>query len=146
MEAITNYALVVLLFLVMSLGFTTYIYREDTLRLQDEVVELNAKLKQSEQQTALATKSCEVTQTITKDVSQSIEQKQTVMTKTLEALATVPTTEGRSNDSKYADDASLSPDLMRLLDNAYCGAAKNDPTCTPNGATANVPNGKSVSK
>lgn len=145
MEAITNYALGVLLILVISLGFTTYIYREDTHRLQDEVIELTGKLKQAEQNTALATASCEVTQDITKNVSQEIEKKQTVMTKTLEALATVPPLEGRSNDSKYADDASLSPDLMRLLDNAYCGAVKTDASCTKQ-PTANLPGTEGRSK
>lgn len=140
MEVITNYVIGVLLILTISLGFTTYIYHADKTRLQDEVTSVTGKLRQSEANVTLATKSCEATQAITKDVSTSIDTQQTVMTKTLEALATVPTTEeDNTNDpKKYADDARLSPSLMGLLNTTYCSANKADASCTVKPA-ANLP-------
>lgn len=132
MEAVINYVAGALLILVIILGFTTYIYHEDVDRLQAQSVELTGKLRESEANVVLAGKSCQATQAVTADVSQKIEEKQTVMTKTLEALATVVTTQPEnSNDpKKYADDARLSPSLMGLLNTSFCSAAPSDPSCT----------------
>lgn len=131
MEALVNYIAAALLILVIILGFTTYIFHEDKVRLQDLNVELVGKLRQSEANVTLATKSCEATQAITANVAEDIEIKQTVMTKTLETLATVTTTQPETNSDakKYADDARLSPSLMGLLNTTYCAANKTDTSC-----------------
>lgn len=140
MEALINYIAAALLILVIILGFTTYIFHEDKERLQNANVELTGKLRQSEANVLLATKSCEVTQTITANVAEDIESKQTVMTKTLETLATVTTTQSETNSDakKYADDARLSPSLMGLLNTTYCSANKTDASCTGK-SVGNVP-------
>lgn len=140
MEALINYIAAALLILVIILGFTTYIFHEDKERLQNANVELTGKLRQSEANVLLATKSCEVTQTITANVAEDIETKQTVMTKTLETLATVTTTQPETNSDakKYADDARLSPSLMGLLNTTYCSANKTDASCTGK-SVGNVP-------
>lgn len=145
MEAITNYVMGILLVLTIVLGFTTYIYHGNANRLQQEVAEVSIKLQESEANVTLANNSCEISQSITKDVADVIDQQQTVMTKALETLVTVPSLEGHSNE-KYADDASLSPELMRLLDTTYCSAAKTDPTCTTSRSAKDVPSGKSINK
>lgn len=140
MEAIRNYLTAALLILVIVLGFTTYIFHEDKDRLAEANVTLTGQLRQSEQNVGLATKSCEATQVITANVSQEIESKQTVMTKTLETLATVTTTqpETDSDAKKYADDARLSPSLMGLLNTTYCTANQTDASCTGKSA-GNMP-------
>lgn len=140
MEALINYIAAALLILVIILSFTTYIFHEDKERLQNANVELTGKLRQSEANVLLATKSCEVTQTITANVAEDIETKQTVMTKTLETLATVTTTQPETNSDakKYADDARLSPSLMGLLNTTYCSANKTDASCTGK-SVGNVP-------
>lgn len=127
MATVINYVAAVLFVLVIVLGFTTYISHEDVTRLKAESVELTTKLRSSEANVLLAQKSCQVTQEITANVSKQIDIKQTDMTKTLEALATVTTTlqESSNDPKKYADDARLSPALMGLLDAAYCSATSN---------------------
>lgn len=145
MEAIVNYIAALLLFLVIILGFTTYIFHSDKVRLQEQTVELLGKLRESEANVVLATKSCQATQEITDNVSEEIETKQTVMTKTLETLATVTTTLPETNldAKKYADDARLSPNLMRLLGESFCNAVPSDSSCSAKGAITPLPSGKS---
>lgn len=145
-NTITNYAFGVLLVLTIVLGFTTYIYHGDKVRLQGEVVELSEQLRRSEANLVLVKKSCAIEQEVVNDVTTEIDKKQTVMTKTLEALITVPFTEEHSNDSKYADDANLSPEFMLLLDKAYCNAVNSDPYCTPSSASKDMSGGKSTGK
>lgn len=144
MEALINYVAAALLILVIVLGFTTYIFHEDKVRLQDANVALIGKLRESEANVVLAQKSCEVTQTITANVVEEIESKQTVMTKTLETLATVTTTlpEKDSDAKKYADDARLSPSLMGLLTTSFCSAAPSDPSCAAKPAPKAVSGGE----
>ena len=145
MEAITNYIAAALLILVIILGFTTYIFHGDKQRLQAANVELTGKLRESEANVLLAAKSCEATQAITDNVAEEIETKQTVMTKTLETLATVTTTlpEKNLDAKKYADDARLSPNLMRLLGESFCNASPSNPSCSAKRATTPLPSGTS---
>lgn len=139
METVINYIAAGLLVLVIILGFTTYIAHEDVTRLKAEGVELTTKLRTSEANVLLAQKSCEATQVITNGVSAKIETKQEQMTKTLVDLVALPTAKDSNDGKKFADDASLSPELMRLLDKAYCDASPADATCTASRANANMP-------
>lgn len=104
---------------------------------------MTESLRQSEANVLIAQKSCEITTTVTDEVSTKIEDKQQKMTKTLVEMASLPPTkETASNGKKYVDDDSLSPDLMRLLDKAYCDASPSDPSCSASGASPDVPSTK----
>lgn len=146
MEALTNYIAAAMLILVIILGFTTYIFHGDKQRLQAANVELTGKLRESEANVLLAAKSCQATQEITNNVAEEIETKQTVMTKTLETLATVTTTLPETNldAKKYADDAHLSPSLMGLLSESFCNASPSHPSCAPKPTPKTVSSGKST--
>ena len=146
MEAIINsvmgWAVGLLLLVVVTLGFTTYTFHAQKVQLQLEVVTVTGKLRESEANLDLAKKSCEATQAITNEVSTKIETKQEQMTKTLVDLVALPPAKDTDNGKKYADDASLSPELMRLLDKAYCDASPTDASCATSGAAKALPSTK----
>lgn len=144
MEAIVDNIIVyvagILLILSLVLGFTTYTYYNKNFALKAEVVTLTEKLRISEANLGLAEKSCTATTKVTDEVSSKIEDKQEKMTSTLVELVKLPPAKEPTNGTKkYADDDSLSPDLMGLLDKAYCDAQPADPTCTASRATKTVP-------
>lgn len=142
MEAIVNNLCVwlcgILLLLTLALGFSTYVYHEKYAEGQKEIITLTTDLRQAVADTDLAKKSCAVTTTITNEVSTKIEDKQDKMTKTLVDLVALPPAKDTNNGKKYADDASLSPELMRLLNKAYCDASPTDTACTASGTNENV--------
>ena len=144
MEAITSYAVGILLILVVTLGFTSYVLYESRAALQVEVIDVKSKLLNSETLLIKSSASCEVAQTVTTEVNTEIRSKQEVLTKNLEQLSTLPSTKpAEKNDGKsYSDGGTLSPDLMQLLDQSFCNAIKTDSSCTPSGTTGPVQTGK----
>lgn len=136
MEAIIEYVCGGLLILCILLGSTVYYYHGEVETLSAQNVILTTKLRQSEADVLLAQKSCAATQAITDNVAGKIQVQQTVMTKALENLATTPSVEEVPQDKSnanskttYADDATLSPQLMGVLSTAYCGASPSDAAC-----------------
>jgi hypothetical protein len=97
--------------------------------------------KQATAQTLLAKESCKVTTEVTAGVQTENDKLSETRTAILEALVNVanPMTQENTNDApktlteapkRYVDNDHLSPELMRLLDNAYCSGNKDSSACT----------------
>lgn len=88
----------------------------------------------------MAQDSCEITIKAIGDTQKAIDALNESRTSDLSALEAIPQItlpETKINGTtkptvapKTADDLRLSPDTMRLLDNAYCSGAKGDSYCT----------------
>lgn len=136
-----KYLIAILLATALGLGVATYqligklAVAEADVSHWTEIANQNAK-------TVLDVKSaCEITVKTITDNQKAIDAINESRGSDLDALAALPqvtlpethinaSTKPTAAPTKNADDARLSPDLMRLLDNAYCSGAKADPYCT----------------
>jgi hypothetical protein len=134
-----NYIIAILLALVCTFGYVSYSSHETIGKLEAELVVANDTIEKDIAAIEVAGQSCKTGQAVTKSVSVSINKLQEGMTKQLEGLAaiTATTLEGETKDVPKAttaprtvpDDAHISPELERLLQQAYC-ANSHDSACT----------------
>lgn len=153
----TKYILGVLLAIIISLSATTCHYRGETNRLEVEAITLEQSVKTWKEKTqeaidreVQANTRCLISQqqvAITNDANASLDESKEM---TLRELAKQPhdklletIIDANQKTKPVADDARLSPDVMRMLNAAYCAGAKDDPTCTAHRATKELPASKS---
>lgn len=130
-----------LLAAVSFFGWYSYQLTGELASVKVENVMLDAKAQQAVARELQAYDSCKITTEVTADVQEKNDKLSDSRTAILEALVNVvyPMTQENRNDHPQAttgapspskvlaDDARLSPELMRLLDNAYCSG--NQSSC-----------------
>lgn len=140
-STIKNYIMGILLMLTLAFGTATYSLYESYTQSQIEVDRITMELKTATKSVTLAQDSCKIGQDISKGVAVSIKTQMDRTTKRVEALVALPVTTPQEDEqdgskattgarSTYADGGRLSPNLMQLLDEAYCDSNKDDSTCT----------------
>lgn len=135
-----KYLLAFLLVSSLGLGATTYHLIGKLAEQEAKVTVWQEKANQNAKAAALLGESCKVTMLVLQATQEKLDALQQSRTSDLEALQAIPQItlpETHVNaptkptaPSKAADDLRLSPDVMRLLDNAYCSGAKGDNYCT----------------
>lgn len=141
LSTIQNYIIGVLLIFAITFGYVSYSLYGANAVLQAEALHLTQELKVATQNVENAQLSCKVGQDITRDVNTSIKSQMDRTTKRVEALVALPVTIPQEDTqhgpkattgarSTYADGGRLSPNLMQLLDEAYCDSNKDDSACT----------------
>lgn len=135
-----NYLLAILFASTLGFGMATY-HLTGKLAVAVEHAERLQKLAAANVEAVeRAVDSCKITLKTIDDTQKAVDALNESRNNDLSALKdvthiTLPethingTTKPTAPD-KAADDLRLSPDTMRLLDNAYCSGAKADPYCT----------------
>lgn len=141
MAAFKNYLLGVLLILSLTFGGLTYhmVGKLSTIEEQMELVEKNNT--HVKEQFEILQKSCNITQEVTHEVGKITDSMQERMTGDLERLSQlVPKTTPKVKENgpkeitepqSHADGGTISDELGKLLDSAYCNAVRNDSACAP---------------
>ena len=146
-----NYVLALLAVLVFGLGAATYGYKAKADRLGDSVATLQGEVSQWKEKAqeainreVVANTRCVASQVIVSDTNSVISTLEESKNVTLRELASQPHSklletiiDANTKTPTVADDARLSSDAMRMLNEAYC-AGSNDPTCPASGATKTV--------
>jgi len=139
--SMTKYLLAILLTLSVVFGASTYKLTGQLAVVEKENVRLVGQVSKAEENAKKAVDSCKITTEVIGDVSsknQSLSDERTELLEQLERL-TNPTPQVKINEAiqkpteapaTYADSGRLSPDLMRLLDAAYCSGDRDKTTCT----------------
>lgn len=135
-----KYIVGLLLVLVVVLGISTYTLIGDVAVAKSEAATMKTLANKSAEAVRVASESCAASLKTVFDTQKAIDALNEARGDDLSALAsltqiTLPETNihGATKPTvapKVADDLRLSPDTMRLLDNAYCSGAKADPYCT----------------
>jgi gamma-glutamylcysteine synthetase len=131
----------VLIMLTGFFGWYSYHLTGQLASVQAENVMLLDKNKEAVAKELLAKESCKVTTEVTAGVQKENDKLSESRTAILEALVNVayPMTQENVYEApqttteapkKYVDNDRLSPELMRLLDGAYCSGNKDDSACT----------------
>lgn len=136
-----KYIMGVLVVLVITLGISTYTLIGDiavatgSLTAMTDIANKNAKAVEiAGESFAISIKTIQETQKAIDglneargdDLSALAALTQITLPETHVNASTTPT----ATPTKSADDARLSPELMRLLDNAYCSGDKDSGYCT----------------
>lgn len=140
-NAAKNYIIAFLLIATLALGYSTYSLIGQVATTQSEVTAMTDKANKNAEAARVASESCGLSMKAVQDNQKAIDALNESRTSDLGALAavtqiTLPETQVNGSTTttaapkKYADDARLSPDTMRLLDNAYCSGNKDDTYCT----------------
>lgn len=135
-----KYLLAILLASTLGLGVSTYQLIGKLANTEAQVELWQQKANQNAEAVTRAVESCEISLKAIEDTQKAIDALNESRTSDLDALAAIPQitlpethvngSHPTTAASKTADDLRLSPDLMRLLDNAYCSGAKGDSYCT----------------
>lgn len=137
----TKYLIAILLALSIGFGVSTYKLVGKVAVYEKENILLAAAVKTAEDNAKLSIDSCKITTEVIGDVNSKNETLSDERTELLEALErlTHPTPQVIRNEgiqkpteapATYADSGRLSPNLMRLLDTAYCSGDKDSSACT----------------
>lgn len=142
MGAVMFKYIMALLFLTsLALGYATYSLTGKLAVARQEVTHWTEMADKAAKETLRVSDSCKLTIKAVQDAMREIDALSESRTGDLEALAVLPqitlpetkvnaTKKPTATPTGSADGERLSPDLMRLLDNAYCSGSKDDPYCT----------------
>ena len=136
-----NYIMAFLLITSLGLGYATYSLTGKLAVARQDVTHWTDLAAKSAAETIKASQSCEITVKAIEDnqkVQDALSESRTSDLDALNAIPHLTLPETKVNgtktptgvSTKLADDDRLSPDLMRLLDNAYCSGNKDDSYCT----------------
>lgn len=136
-----KYIMGLLVVLVLVLGYTTYTLIGDLAVSKQEVNMMTEVANANSKAAKTLEESCQSSLNAIQANQKVIDALNESRGSDLDALMTIPqitlpethinaSTKPTAAPTKSADDVRLSPDLMRLLDNAYCSGAKTDPYCT----------------
>lgn len=135
-----KYIMGFLVVLVVVLSISTYNLIGDLAVAEREMTAFALLANKNAKQAENVKASCDITLEslrATQKVIDTLNEARQDDLSALEALPQVTLPEIKINasktptaPSKNADDLRLSPDTMRLLDNAYCSGAKGDSYCT----------------
>lgn len=140
-DAAKNYIIAFLLIATLALGYSTYSLVGTVAVAQGEVTAMTDIANKNAEAVKVAGESCALSIKAIHDTQTAIDALNEARGSDLSALDALPqitlpetTINGPTTTTaapkKYADDARLSPDTMRLLDNAYCSGNKDDTYCT----------------
>lgn len=141
LDNIKLYIIAILLAATLGLGYTSYVLTgklavsEDSISMWKDTANKNAAAVKT------VTDRCAISIGAVQDAMKEINSLSESRTSDLEALASLPQVtlpEIKVNGTKtsttpptgFVDGDRISPDLMRLLDSAYCSGNKDDPYCT----------------
>lgn len=138
---ISRYLIAILLALSIGFGVSTYKLVGKVAVAEREVVRLAGEVTKAEENAKKAVDSCKITTEVIDSVNSKNDTLYDERADILEQLErlTNPTPQVTRNEGvqkpteapmQYADSARLSPDLMRLLDAAYCSGNKDSGACT----------------
>lgn len=140
MGSIKNYMLSFLLLITLGLGYTTYHLDSKLTESKAEVIHWTDKAAAAAKVTDEVKLSCDATLKALMQSQATLVSFDKAMQGDLSELTSTPLTipsETTQNASQAptgtlegSTDLKLSPSVMRLLDNAYCSGAKDDPYCT----------------
>jgi hypothetical protein len=121
---------------VLALIFGGVAYHQSTVidTKSGELSRALEDLRQSRETTLNVAASCAITDAKVAELQKKLDAQDKGLRNDLESLETINLTETRVDakaPKQNADNDRLSPDLMRLLDGAYCSGASSDPYCTP---------------
>ena len=135
--SIKNYLIAILFSICSLLGYATYSLVGKLTEARAESSQLRDKVNESSNLITIVTESCDASIASLMESHKIIEDFNKAMYKDLEKLNKLPTQltiPGTINETtKNSDSSRLSPELMRVLDNAYCSGDKDDPYCTSKG-------------
>lgn len=137
----TNYLLAILLTMTLGFGYSTYHLVGKVAVYESEQLRLNTVIADAEDNARKAVDSCKITSEVVFGVNSENRVLSDERTGVLETLAKVtnPTIQVIKYEvvqkpteapTKYADSSRLSPELMRVLDAAYCSGDKDNSACT----------------
>lgn len=139
-NSIMHYVLAILLASTLGLGYASYSLTGKLAVARQDVTHWTDMATKAAAETLKASQSCEITIKAIEDNQKVQDALSESRTSDLDALDSIPhltLPETKVNGTKTptaapktADDSRLSPDLMRLLDNAYCSGNKDDSYCT----------------
>lgn len=135
-----NYIIAVLVSLVIGLGGATYVLNgklTNAVAAQQMLAEL---VEKADKELVLSKASCKITEAVIQEQhaeEKAIDKAQEKAVETLRGLPTTIVKEKPQNapmekSGGFADDARISPDVKRLLDQAYCYGKPDDSACTAN--------------
>ena len=140
-SSFTSYIMAFLFITSLGLGYATYSLTGKLAVARQDVSHWTELADKAAKETLKVSQSCELTTKAVADALREIDALSDARTSDLEALAVLPqitlpetkvngTKTPTATPTRYADGDRLSPDLMRLLDNAYCSGNKDDSYCT----------------
>lgn len=135
-----KYIMGLLVILVVALGISTYTLIGDVATAKGELANMTEVANSNAKALVYYKESCAITINTITSTQKAIDTLNEARGDDLSGLAAIPQitlpethvngSKPTTAPSKVADDLRLSPDLMRLLDNAYCSGAKGDNYCT----------------
>ena len=139
-DSIKMYLIALLLIATIGLGWTTYNLVGKLAVAEEQIGQWQDTANKNAEATRIAGESCAISVKSIYETQRAIDALNESRGSDLEALATIPqttlpetqvnaTTTSTAAPAKNADDARLSPDVMRLLDNAYCSGDKDSAYC-----------------
>lgn len=140
-DSIKNYLMAFLLITTLSLGWSTYHLVGKVAVAEASITRVQNIANANAEAVRVASESCAASLSLIQGTQKAIDALNESRTSDLDALNSVPhitlpeievngTTKPTEAPKKHSDDLRLSPDTMRLLDNAYCSGNKDDPYCT----------------
>lgn len=140
-DSIKNYLIAVLLIATLSLSWSTYHLIGKVAVAEGSITQLQGVANANAEAVRIAGESCAASLSLVKGTQKAIDALNDSRTSDLDDLNSVThitlpeievngTTKPTEAPKKLSDDLRLSPDTMRLLDNAYCSGNKDDPYCT----------------
>lgn len=148
-----KYLIALLAMIVLFLGGATYYLSNELNGARASVLEWQETARRNEDAVRVAGGSCKASHDAISAAQRSIDVLSEGRSATLEELATLPQvtlpeihinaiTEHTAPQSKAVVKPPISrrltPDTMRLLDNAYCSGAENDLYCTSRRAAGSL--------
>lgn len=134
MGSIKNYLIAILFSISTLLGYSTYMLTGKLATSRQEVSELTDKAVDAENRVTKVIQSCDASIATIIESQKVIGDLNRLMYKDHSKLDGLPEKltlpKGQDEKIKNDDSSRLSPDLMQLLDNAYCSGDKDDPYCT----------------
>ena len=135
-----KYIVAVLVALVIALGGSTYILNDKLAASKAENMKLVELVEKADNELVLSKASCKITETVIGEQHQEEKALNRAQEKAVETLRGLPTTIVKEKPRNapmeqsggFADDARVSPDVKRLLDEAYCYGKPDDSACTAN--------------
>ncbi len=140
-DSIKNYLIAVLLIATLSLSWSTYHLIGKVAVAEGSITQLQGVANANAEAVRVAGESCAASLSLIQGTQKAIDSLNESRTGDLDALNSIPhitlpeievngTTKPTEAPKRYPDDVRISPDTMRLLDNAYCSGNKDDPYCT----------------
>ena len=142
-----KYIVAVLVALVIAFGGSTYVLNDKLAASGAENMKLVELVEKADNELVLSKASCKITETVIGEQHQEEKALNRAQEKAVETLRGLPTTIVKEKPQNapmekngalpqtsggFADDARVSPDVKRLLDQAYCYGKPDDSACTTN--------------